>query len=229
MDRRESIKTLALGAFASGVLLNSCASDKASPIEEGDIIVESYDYGRTPEEALRDAELLSKSFFSEEELMAISALSEIIIPGDETSVSAIEAEVPQFIEFIVKDIPSHQLPLRGGLMWLNRESNYRFGAKFHECTKEEQIQIIDDIAYPNKNEGIYSQGAVFFNYIKNLVVTGYFTSKPGIEYLGYQGNRPNIWDGVPDQVLKNHGLAYDEKTLKVSLNPEKRNEIMEWD
>lgn len=229
MDRRESLKTMVLGTLASGIMLNSCVSDKESPIEEGDVVKEIEGYGRTPDEALRDAELYSQSFFTEEEMETISALSDIIIPGDEESGSATEAEVPDFIEFIVKDMPSHQLPIRGGLMWLNREANSRYGTYFHKCTKGEQLDIVDDIAYPQNPGGNYSQGILFFNRFKDLVVTGYFTSKAGIEYIGYVGNQPNTWDGVPDRVLNNHGLAYDEKTLRVSLKSEERNEIMKWE
>lgn len=229
MDRRESLKTLVLGGFASGLMLNSCVSDKEKPIEEGDVIEESEGYGRTPEEAERDAELFSKTFFSEEEMGTIAVLSDIIIPGDDESASATEAEVPEFIEFIVKDIPSHQLPMRGGLMWLNRESTQRYGENFSQCGKEEQLSIIDDISNPQHIENKYSQGTLFFNRMKNLVVTGYFTSKPGIEYLGYVGNQPNVWDGVPEDVLQKHGLAYDEHILRVSLKPNERNEIMDWE
>lgn len=229
MDRRESLKTIALGVFASGIMLNSCVSDKETPIEEGDILEEREGYGRTPDEAERDARLLSQSFFSEEEMKTISALSDIIIPGDDESASATEAEVPDFIEFIVKDIPSHQLPIRGGLMWLNRETIKRYESIFTECAKKEQLKIIDDIAYPQEPGGESFQGHLFFNRIKNLVVTGYFTSKAGIEYLGYVGNQPNVWDGVPDHVLVKHGLRYDERILRMSLKVEERSNIMDWE
>jgi hypothetical protein len=30
----------------------------------------------------------------------------------------------------------------------------------------------------------------------------------GIKDIGYEGNRPNQWDGVPDEVLKQYGLSY---------------------
>lgn len=43
------------------------------------------------------------------------------------------------------------------------------------------------------------------------------------------GNQPNVWDGVPEEVLREHGLAYDEKMLRESIKPEERNEVMNWD
>jgi len=227
MDRRDSLKTLVLGGMASSLLLSSCVTDKESPIEEGDIIEEKEGYGRTSAEEERDEALYSKTFFSEEEMATIAMLADIIIPEDEESVSATESGVPEFIEFIVKDIPEHQLPMRGGLMWINRESSRRFDAPFVEISKENQLEIVDQIAYPQDFEK-NSSGSAFFNKIKDLVVTGYFTSEPGIKYLDYRGNTPNVWDGVPVHVLEKHGLAYDEKILKQSIKPDERNKIEDW-
>jgi hypothetical protein len=51
----------------------------------------------------------------------------------------------------------------------------------------------------------------------------------GIEDLGYQGNRPNVWDGVPEDVLKEHGMAYEEEWLAKCVNQDTRNEIAQWD
>ncbi|KKL65701.1 hypothetical protein LCGC14_2152360, partial [marine sediment metagenome] len=53
-------------------------------------------------------------------------------------------------------------------------------------------------------------------------------SKIGIEYLGYKGNIPNAWDGVPQDVLDKHNMAYDENMLKNSIKMEERGEIMDW-
>ncbi len=228
MDRRESLKTLIMGGMASSLFLSSCINDKESPIEEGDIIEEKEGYGRTPAEEERDEALYSERFFTEEEMATIAALADIIIPEDEESVSATEAGVLEFIEFIVKDIPEHQLPMRGGLMWINRESNKRFDGPFEKISKDNQLKIVDQIAYPQDFEK-KSSGPTFFKRIKDLVVTGYFTSEPGFKYLDYRGNTPNVWDGVPKHVLERHGMKYDEDFLKVAMDPATRHEVMDWD
>lgn len=59
-----------------------------------------------------------------------------------------------------------------------------------------------------------SQGVSFFTLMRNLTCTGFYTSKIGIEDIGYKGNQPNQWNGVPDDVLKQYGLAYTEKELR---------------
>lgn len=227
MDRRESLKTLFLGGVGSSLFLSSCISDKEFPIEEGDSIEEKEGYGRTPAEEERDEKLHSMTFFSVEEMATIASLADIIIPEDEDSVSATIAGVPAFIEFIVKDLPEHQIPMRGGIMWLNRESSKRFEAPFNKVSHNDQMQIIDNIAYPQNFE-INTPGPVFFRNIRDLVVTGYFTSEPGIKYLDYRGNTPNSWDGVPAHILEKHGLKYDEDFLKVALDPNSRSEVMNW-
>jgi hypothetical protein len=42
--------------------------------------------------------------------------------------------------------------------------------------------------------------------MRNYTLTGFYTSKMGIEDLGYKGNTPNNWDGPPEAVLKQYGL-----------------------
>ena len=228
MDRRESLKTLLIGGAGSGLLL-SCKLDDAAKLGELKEIKEAeFDYGRTPDEKARDEEIMSKDFYSEEEMAMITALGDIIMPGEGDYKPASQVGVPDFIEFITKDMPEHKIPMRGGLRWLQNECYKRYNKTFVNCNEAEQLQIIDDIAYPHEVKPELSQGAIFFSRIRNLVTTGYFTSKEGIEYLGYQGNKPNVWDGVPPEVLEKHGLSYDEKMLRESIKPEERNEIEDW-
>lgn len=228
MDRRESLKTLFVGGVGVSLFLNSCITDKPAPVMEGDVIEPAEGYGRTPEEEARDERLNAETFFTPEEMESITILSDIIMPQDEQAVSATQAGVPVFIEFIVKDMPEHQLPLRGGLMWLKRESNRRFDQSFNTASESQRLEIIDSIAYPKDFEK-NSPGPVFFNRIRNLVVTGYFTSEPGVNYLGYVGNQANVWDGVPQEVLDKHGVSYDQRMLDIALDPKTRAEVMNWD
>ncbi|NNE76845.1 MAG: gluconate 2-dehydrogenase subunit 3 family protein, partial [Pricia sp.] len=69
----------------------------------------------------------------------------------------------------------------------------------------------------------------FFYLMRGLTMTGYYTSKVGIADLGYKGNMPNVWDGVPQDVLDQHGVAYDPEWIAKCVDQSKRNEIAEWD
>ena len=232
MNRRESLKTLAIGSLSTSTLLIGCENDiktdekSVKSVKNG---AKLEGYGRTAEEKERDARLMEEKFFSEAEMITIAVLSNIIIPADSRSGSASDAGVPEFIEFIVKDRPENKIPLRGGLRWLDVKSNKLFGKAFAEASKSQQIELIDMIAYPEKAAPENSQGVFFFNHMRNLTATGFFSSKIGIEDLNYMGNIPNAWDGVPDDVLEQYGLAYDEKTLAQCLKVEDRNKIMVWE
>lgn len=228
MDRRETLKSLLVGGVAGATI--GTAGCKL-PEEGKQTPKKGLGYGRTPSEQAHDERIISEQFFNEHELTTIAVLCDIILPATPTAGSATDAEAPAFIEFISKDIPRHQVPLRGGLMWLDGESNKRFNKFFISCSDSEQISIVDDIAYPdpeNKKPEM-GPGIEFFKRMRNLTLTGYYTSKMGIDDLGYVGNRPNIWDGVPQDVLDKHGLAYDEDWLPKFVDQSRRDIQAEWD
>ena len=213
MDRRRYLKSLVVGGTAAGLLLQSCKSE-APDVKEA---VQKSAIDRTKEEADREERLMSEKFFNEHEMKTITVLSDIIIPKDEKSGSASDAKVPEFIEFIVKDIPAHQVPMRGGLRWLDLQCMRRYNADFVSCKSEDQIAMIDDIAFPELSKPEMQPGVAFFSLIRDLTATGFFTSEIGLKDLDYQGNRPNQWDGVPEEVLNQYGLKYDQRTLDISV------------
>jgi hypothetical protein len=128
--------------------------------------------------------------------------------------SASDAKVPEFIEFIVKDMPSHQTPIRGGLKWLDLHCYKLYEKAFVNCDAMQQIAVVDSIAYPEKAKPELKQGVAFFSAIRDLVATGFYTSEIGVKDVGYMGNVPNQWNGVPADVLKQYKLSYTEKELK---------------
>lgn len=163
-------------------------------------------FGRTEYEKMRDAKLFAETFFTKHEMKTITVLVDIIIPKDGRSGSASDAGVPAFIEFMAKDKPEFQTPLRGGLTWLDNHSKGRFGKNFIDIAVADQIAIVEDIAYPEKKKPGFSHGIAFFSLMRNLTASGFWSSKMGIEDLGYMGNTPNKWEGVPADVLKQYGL-----------------------
>lgn len=205
MNRRESLKILGLTTLSATVLLEACKSgtDQTKVINQHE---EPSAAGRQEFEMVRDKKLNSEKFFSSHEMATITVLADIIIPKDEKSGNASDAKVPDFIEFIVKDIPSHQTPMRGGLRWLDLQCLNRFQKPFKDASGQQQTQMIDLIAYPNKVKTGMEQGVAFFNLMRSLTASGFFTTKMGIEDLGYTGNVPNKWEGVPADVLKQYNL-----------------------
>ncbi len=215
MKRRDSLKALTLGTLSVTTLLQSCDTDTKKT--EPPAAETTLNYDRHSFEKMRDEKLLTEKFFDEHEMKTITVLGDIIIPKDDVSGNASEAGVPAFIEFIVKDRPYYQLPVRGGLKWLDMQCFKQFNNSFVDCSAQQQITMVDQIAYPEKAKPEMQQGVAFFNIMRDLTTTGFFTSAVGIKDLGYMGNKPNQWDGVPKEVLDQMGLAYDEKTLRESV------------
>jgi len=217
MDRRKSIKALIVGTVSAGVLVEACKPGEVKKAEEASKAADATppaETNRMKEEDEYYKEVVAKTYFTPDEMATITVLGDIIIPKDEHSGSASDAKVPEFIEFIVKDMPAHKTPMRGGLRWLDLQCLNHYGKAFKDCTQPQQIEMVEAIAWPNKAKPEMAQGVAFFNLMRNLVATGFFTSQMGVKDLGYAGNVPNQWNGVPDDVLKQYGLAYTEKELK---------------
>src|SRR5687768_16095037 len=215
MDRRKSIKALAVGTLSAGVLLDACKTDdkktddKAVAAKDGEFKLDRFEA-----EKERERDLMAKPFFTPHEMATITILADIIIPRDEVSGSASDAKVPEFIDFMVKDRPDNQIPMRGGLRWLDVQCLKQFNKSFADCSAEERIKMVDQIAYPKKAKPDMAAGVAFFNLMRNLTASGFYTTEMGVKDIGYAGNKPNKWNGVPDDVLKQYKLAYSERELK---------------
>lgn len=229
MDRRKSLKSIVLGSVAGGLALNGCKPGD-TPKEEMAAELPTAKW-RTPKENELVAELEADQFFNPHELETLTVLCDLILPGSEEYKSASDAEVVPFIEFMAKDIPEMQVDLRGGLMWLDHKSNLEHGTEFKSATEEQQKSILDEVAYydPEVPQQERPFEVNFFSMVRNLTMTGFYTSKIGIEELGYKGNSPNVWDGVPEDVLEQHGVSYDPEWLAKCVDQSKRNIVAEWD
>jgi len=233
MDRRESIKSLLIGAAATSALFTAAGCENEAAETAADTAnAHPFAGTRTKAELERDAHFHATGpFFSDAERKTLDTLADIILPADEQGPAASTTGVTDFIDFMALDFPDFQLPLRAGLSWLSRESLQRFEQNdFTALSAEQQIAIVEDIAYlPEDPEDIPEAPVAFFHLLRQLVVCGYFTSKEGLEDLGYAGNRPNLWDGPPEEVLKKHGITGEEAWLAKCVDHATRGEIAEWD
>ncbi len=208
MKRRDTLKAISLASFglAVGPAEAAVPAPPTTPVKVPG--------GRLKHEAERDAKLMAEKFFTPQELKTVTMLCDIIIPADKKSGSASQAGVPAFIEFMMKDQPNNQTPMRGGLSWLDNQCRKRYSKPFSECTRAQQIELVDMIAYPKLAKPEMSQGVAFFNMMRNYTATGFYTSKMGIADIDYKGNVPNQWEGVPLAVQKQYNVSYDEPKVE---------------
>ena len=151
-------------------------------------------------------------FFTDHELATVNTLVDLIIPADDRSGSATDAGVPAFMDFMMMDRPTMQLPMRGGLAWIDVQSRKMFDKPFAECEMSQQKELLDQIAYPEIADPDMSQGVKFFNSFRDLTASGFWSSKVGVDDLGYQGNTfVAEWKGCPPESLEMLGVSYDDE------------------
>lgn len=198
ITRRNALKIIGATPVAAGIGLADASAQQQAP---------PHPTTAKPGAAGRRG-VYKPKFFNAHEWASVAVLANIIIPQDERSGSATDAGVPEFIDFMMIDRPEGQVPMRGGLRWLDAESNARFGKTFVETTDVQRIALVDDIAYPRKARPEFSHGVAFFSRFRDAVASGFFTSKMGITDLQYMGNVPNPgWDGCPDNCYTHLGVT----------------------
>jgi gluconate 2-dehydrogenase gamma chain len=149
-------------------------------------------------------------FFTPHEYGTVRLLVDLILPKDERSGSATDAGVPEFMDFTMVDQPARQTAMRGGLAWLDMETNRRFEKTFLAAADAERRAILDDVSGRTAPAGM-SHGVAFFRSFRDLTASGFWTSKMGIEDLGYIGNTfVAEWTGCPADALKKIGVARAE-------------------
>jgi gluconate 2-dehydrogenase gamma chain len=179
VSRRDILKSLGMSVVAGGVL----RVIPAQAAEYAHHMVMS-------EKAAAANGAYTPKYFSAHQYKTLQSLCQTIFPPDADSGGAIEAGAPEFIDLISSENETYQLKLGGGLMWLDQTCTDRYGKVYLECTPDQQKEIVDLIAYRKnaKTDPGVSQGIDFFAFLRNMTADGFFTSKIGIEYLGYVGN-----------------------------------------
>jgi gluconate 2-dehydrogenase gamma chain len=196
MKRREAVGAMAMAALT--------AAFKWTPAEAA----RAAEFARN---AMKAKTLFAPTFFTPHEWDTVRVLVDLVIPRDERSGSATDAAVPEYMDFMMNDRPDGQVPMRGGLAWLDNEAYERSGKTFLTATETERAAILDDIAWPKKARAEMSQGVAFFNMFRDLTASGFWTSKMGITDLDYQGNTfVAEWKGCPPEALQKLGVHYED-------------------
>lgn len=145
-DRRAILEMLAVAALASEFKGFSRWAYAAAPAEPA-------------------ASSYQPQFFTTQEYTLLDAVTEMIIPRDETP-GAHDAGVSEFIDFMAAHDPDIQQPLRGGLDLLEAQD-------FAAAKTERQKELL--------------RGAGFFKLLRRYTVMGYYTTRIGLEELDFPG------------------------------------------
>lgn len=111
----------------------------------------------------------------------IVALSELIIPATDTP-GAKAAVVNRFVDAVVDDAEeADRRSFLRGFEWMDARSRELFGDEFLKATPEQQAALLT-ILSSGKNVALEDQlGVEFFEAVKELTITGYYTSEVGLK------------------------------------------------
>jgi len=206
--RRDAVKAMALLPFVAAWEFSTPQLARAETVF-------------TPEFAAAAAPYAAK-FFSPHEWKTVGVLTDLIIPKDERSGSATDANVPAFMDWLMADEETDRdsrTSMRGGLAWIDLQSQIRFGKTFINATDAQRRQILDDIAWPKKATPEMSQGVAFFNRFRDLTASGFFSSEMGYKDVRFVGNVFNPgYNGCPPEAMAKLGVSHD--LMKTRIKPE---------
>ena len=150
-------------------------------------------------------------FFNDHEYKTLEKLADLIIPADEHSAGALAGGAPEFIDFLSSQSPELAEIYTGGLAWLDHQMNKTYSTTFVAATPAQQTAMLDLIAYRKNDSPELGPGIQFFNWVRNMTVDAFYTSKAGMVDLGYMGNSAMSEFHVPaeavDYALKRSGLG----------------------
>lgn len=168
MDRREAIRALAGAAFLPLASVSELSGLHAARL------------------ALDCAPPRAPGLLTETELEIVAAVGDVILPRTDTP-SASDVGVPEFIDVMVTEWldPPEADDFRAGLAALDARARETAGAGFAAASPEVRHDLVAalDVQMAAERSAGRGEGS-FFHRLKQLTLTGYFTSEEGMALLG---------------------------------------------
>ena len=122
------------------------------------------------------------------QLEMVATLAELIIPTTDTP-GARAALVDRFVDNVMANAtPADKERFLTGLEWIDARSTALYGKAFAAATPDQQAELLTKVAAPSGHAADDAPGVAFFAAIKGLTISGYYSTKIGLEQeLGDNG------------------------------------------
>ena len=178
VNRRTAIKGVAVGLGAAAGL----------PILNQQTIAQGHHHPNAVPLVSDSVAAKGPTFFNPHQYATVTELASLIIPTDETP-GAREAKVNEYIDLIVSEGPDSLRKLyRDGLEWLDKTCQSRHGKEFVDLSNLKQVEILTEISQIKNLSRDNQVQTRFFKAIKEATIEGFYTSRIGLDELGYKGN-----------------------------------------
>ena len=145
------------------------------------------------------------------EFETLERLTDMIIPPDGNSPGARAAHAAAWIDMLAAENIELATIYTGGLARLDRTMTALVGADFVSASAADQTRLLDLIAYRKNESPELAADIHFFDWARRMTVDAFYTSRIGIQALGYRGNTAVAHFEVPveaiDFAFKRSGLA----------------------
>lgn len=177
MDRREALRRMVLGPVGA-----ACAAAWVDSLSELALA------STAPGQAAAGAPAWAPRVFTEHQDATVLEITELIIPQT-TTPGARAAYVNRFIDAVLEDAPdAERESFLRGLAWLDRRSRALHRTDFIDLPVDDQEALLTTISARDGVDAADIEGVEFFEAIKRLTVTGYYTSEIGMrEEIGDDG------------------------------------------
>lgn len=169
IDRRTALRTMTagVGAAASALWVREIAVLAETEARHAHLLAAAAQDGTwTP------------TVLSAEQFETVAVLAELIIPETDTP-GARAALVDRYVDGVLAEAsPTVRERFLEGLAWIDARSRALFGARFTGASAAQQHELLTRLAAQPSSEE--TAGVEFFEAIKAMTITGYYTSEIGL-------------------------------------------------
>jgi glucoside 3-dehydrogenase (cytochrome c) hitch-hiker subunit len=183
LDRRQALRKLAVGGIgaATAPLWSDRLTERA--------LAHADPHAHAAAATAKSAAPWKPKVFDAHQNATVTTISELIIPQTDTP-GAKAAKVNEFIDLVLSDAPpAERSQFLRGLEWMDARAKALYGADFVSAKPDQQTALLTQVSAPGDKSADDRLGREFFDAIKGMTITGYYTSEIGLEQeLGEDSN-----------------------------------------
>ena len=128
--------------------------------------------------------------FTPTEFRTLERLTDLIIPVENGAPGALAAGCAAWIDMISSENDQLKKIYKDGFAWIDGAMKTRGAVSFVEAAPEQQVALLDQIAYRRNQSPELTPGIEFFTWVRRMTVDAFYTSAIGIKDIDYRGNSP---------------------------------------
>jgi hypothetical protein len=175
ISRRDALRRLGLALMATGAL------DRVAAQEVHHMTAEAQGAATGP---------YTPKSFTPTEFRTLERLTDLIIPVENGAPGALAAGCAAWIDMISSENDQLKKIYKDGFAWIDGAMKTRGATGFVEAPPEQQVALLDQIAYRRNQSPELTPGIEFFIWVRRMTVDAFYTSAIGIKDIDYRGNSP---------------------------------------